>query len=597
MRGRWLKSRWLSGLAAAAAAGPAVAQTPPPINCPPVVMPNCPPGTGAMPGTPGAPGTPGDPAAGGGAAAPAPGGDAAAAAFAQAPAAGTGGGTSIVPNLMGDLFGARSLRISYDRLLTVRFPNVTPTDGGVLVTPNTGRVSITPLPGAVGSPFNGGPYTRELANVDPYVQQLTGGRPITPEQAQTARAILQATLSGRNLTAAQIAALPPGTRARLPEIQNAINGEITRATNGLAVPALTVGPVTGQLIGGGQGGAIGGVGGDTLEYTALLTGETIVALPGASSVVGRIKLSEDNNPIPLDRVIFNYDYFNNVPFTTDGIGVNRFQFGVEKTFLNGRASLEFRLPFAGTLASTTTQGLETTDVELGNVRFALKYLWRRGETWSFSSGIGVTLPTASDTVVNSQLPDPVTGQTQFLYRLKNNSVQLEPFTALLFTPNDRLFSQTWASVNFDASGGDLTWNRDVFGGSGSARVWDIPVLAVDYQIGYWVVKNDTGLLRGLAPFAELHWNYAIAQDRLIDEVNNELNTQGLRVQGVGNQELNLTFGATAQLGDNLRVTLGGTAPTFPRPDRTFDGQFGLRVNYFFGRTAREMAGPVAPSSY
>lgn len=610
MHGRRLLTHWLSGMAVAAGAAPVVAQAPLP-NCPPVVMPNCPPAApGAVPTSPDA-------------AAPLPTPDsAAAAAFAQAPAAGTGGGTSIVPNMMGDLFGARSIRISYDRDLFVRFSDVTSATGGVLVTPGNGVYRVVPRPGTSGSPFPANGFTSpntQLSGLDPFVQQLVNNRVATSEQTQIVRTLLQAGLSSRNLTAAEVAALPPNLRAQLPAIQNALNAEITRATKGLAIPSLTVGPVTGgaaverhpvprrHRVGPADqhrrrsrvpvpfqpppadAAAAQQVNVGTLEYTTLLTGSVTVPLPGASSVVGRVKMSEDNNPIPLDRFIFNYDYFNNVPFTDNGIGVNRFQFGIEKTFLDGRASVEFRLPFAGTLNSTTTQSLETTNTELGNVRFAFKYLWARGQYAALSSGLGVTLPTANDTTVNS-----VDGS--LLYHLKNESVQLEPFVALLLTPNDRLFGQSWASVNFDAGGGQLTWNQQVFGGSGSARIWDVPVLALDNQIGYWVVKRDFGTVRGLAPFLELHWNYAIAQDQINRELNDSLGNQGLRVQTIGNSELNLTAGVTTQIGNNLRITLGGTAPMFQQPNRTFDGQFGLRVNYFFGRTAAAIAAP-APNSF
>ncbi|MFO0851359.1 MAG: hypothetical protein U0871_22800 [Gemmataceae bacterium] len=610
MHGRRLLTHWLSGMAVAAGAAPVIAQTPLP-NCPPVVMPNCPPAApGAAPTSPDAALPPPD--------------SAAAAALAQAPAAGTGGGTSIAPNMMGDLFGARSVRLSFDRDLIVRFSNVTAAPGGVLVTPGNGIYRLQPTLGSSGQPFPNNPpgsFARPatpLTGLDPFVQQLVNNSIATSEQTQIARTILQAGLSGRNLTAAEVAALPPNLRAQLPAIQNVLNAEITRATNGLTIPSLTVKEVKGELISNGarfpagtgsappiNTGAVPGspvpfqpppaeaaaqaVDVGTLQYMALLTGSVTVPLPGASSVVGRVKLSEDNNPIPLDRFIFNYDYFNNVPFTDNGIGVNRFQFGIEKTFLDGRASVEFRLPFAGTLNSTTTQSLETTNTELGNVRFAFKYLWARGQYAALSSGLGVTLPTANDTTVNS-----VDGS--LLYHLKNESVQLEPFVALLLTPNDRLFGQSWASVNFDAGGGQLTWNQQVFGGSGSARIWDVPVLALDNQIGYWVVKRDFGTVRGLAPFLELHWNYAIAQDQINRELNDSLGNQGLRVQTIGNSELNLTAGVTTQIGNNLRITLGGTAPMFQQPNRTFDGQFGLRVNYFFGRTAAAIAAP-APNSF
>jgi hypothetical protein len=416
--------------------------------------------------------------------------------------------------------------------------------------------------------------------VSPFVQPVTAGSAtLTPAQTATARAILQSGLSNRALTPAELQGVSPRVAQDLPAVQGVVAQEITRATNGLAADA-TVGPVSGQLQPDG-----------TLVYTALLTGETVLALPGAGGVVGRVKMAEDNNPIPRDRVIFNYDYFDRVPFTPAGLDVNRFQFGVEKTFLNGRASLEFRMPFASTLASTTVQGLEGTNTEFGNVRFALKYLVSRGETVNLSAGAAVALPTAQDQIVLNSL----TGAE--LYRFQNESVQVEPFVALLLTPSERAFGQVWSSVNFDTNGGRLTYDRNVFGGSGSVDFIDVPYLAVDTQLGYWVIQNGQGLVRGLAPFIEFHWNYAIAQDELISSANDRTRSEGLTVSSVASNELNMTLGVTTLLRDNLSVAVGVAAPLLRRPDRTFDAQVGVRVNWYFGRTARDRSSAAMVSTY
>jgi len=182
-----------------------------------------------------------------------------------------------------------------------------------------------------------------------------------------------------------------------------------------------------------------------------------------------------------------------------------------------------------------------------------------------------------------------------LYRFVNESVTVAPYIALLYTPNDRFFAQGWTSINADTTGGVLTYNRDVFGGSGSDRIRDLPYLAVDGQIGYWIIKRNTGTVRGLAPFVELHWNYAIAQQEVLSSVNDTAQGQGLNISGIANTELNLTAGVVMQINEHVNLTLGGSAPLFQKPDRTFDGQFGLRLNYLFGASARSRAASV--SSY
>jgi hypothetical protein len=483
---------------------------------------------------------------------------------------GVGAYASYNENMMGDLIGARSLRIQYRAQLRAVFPILT----GTTLGDGTPALTVAPNPrGVLTFTDSTSPNVRTVNVSDfagtnnlNYVQALG---PNSQVDTFFAKQALQTLVSTGNLTADQIAQfnrLTPDQRRQILANRGKINDGLTRALKGLTIPNVTVESVTGSFD-------------STIIYQANLLSETVVALPGASSVVGRVKMSEDNSPLPRDRFIFNYDSFGDVPFTPAGITVNRFQFGVEKTFRDGLWSFEFRLPFAGTLASTYTQGFEMTDVELGNVRLALKRLWTRNDVLNIATGLGLSLPTARDQVVLSQLGSE-------LFRFQNDSVQLEPYIAALFTPNERLFGQLWTGVNFDASGGRLTWDPNVFGGNGSSRIWDLPILTIDGQIGYWLIKNRCGTIRGLAPFLELHYNRVLAQDVLIDGVNDRANAQGLRITGIGNQELNMTAGVICQIGNNLNLTIGGSAPLFQAPDRTFNGQFGIRMNYLFGRTAR-----------
>ena len=576
---RW-PIRPLVGLTSFLAAPVALAQTPIP-NCPPLIAPlypNCPPST--LPGTiPLVPGS--DPNAqlpqaaqnalrdGG---------------FSRSAEGGGLSASSAAPNMDGDLVGARALRVRYSVPLTATFFNVRDAVDGTggsakLVNPRTQGSNIVfgPTPnGRFSDPFFPSTLNSDLS----YVQPTAGGN--SPDfDREFARAALQTLLSRGQLTGEQVRQLNKlgaGDRARLLGNRGAVNAAVTQGTRGLGIPEVTVSSVGGNL------------NGDTLTYTAVLTGERNVALPGSSSSVGRLKLSEDTSPMPRDRVIFGYDTFEGVPFTDAGITVNRFMFGFEKTFLDGRWSAEVRLPFAGTLASSYTDGFETKDVELGNLRFALKRLWTNSEILNFSSGVGVTLPTANDQVVLSQLGGE-------LYRFKNQSVTVEPFVAVLYTPNDRFFAQAWTSVNIDTSGGELTWDPAVFGGTGSSRIWDLPYLAVDGQIGYWMLRRETGTVRGLAPFVELHYNYAIAQDRLLEEVSKRTEGQGITTSGVGNTELNITAGIVAQLGEHTNLTLGVSAPLLERPDRTFNAQFGLRLNYFYGSGGRQRSNAARVGTY
>jgi hypothetical protein len=596
MRSRRLWKNWLSGLGLALTAGVVAAQDveqaghrraatvpcPPVIPCLPLYPPLTPvaPGMPTPPGAPSvppgttqppAPGTPGAPAAPPDAAPPAA--TAATAAFAEAPSAGTGGTASIAPNMMGDLLGARSFLLQgISRDLIVRFPSPVEVPGGVRVDPVTGLFRFG----------NRAATAAELgvSGLDPFFQPAARGVPITPERAATAQGVLEALAASPGTPFEPVEGLPDRGQGALRDAQGSLFRELDAASP-VRLVRVRVDPVSGMWV-------------TDLEYRTRLTGEFTevpisIPSPGSGGVVGRVKMSEENNPIPRDRVVFVYDYFSNTALTASGIDVNRFQFGLEKTYLNGRGSVEARLPFAGTLNSTVVAGREDWNTELGNLRLANKFLWWRGPTVFLSSGIGVSLPTSRD--VNVFLEDGT-----HLLRVKNESVQVEPFMAVLLMPTDRLFFQTWGSFNADVSGSPIFVNPRIFEGvNQGVRMWDRSFVAVDCQLGYWVYRSDYDRLSGLAPFVELHWNRAIPAT---DQVVRIANRNGVAVTDTGGaEELNMTAGITALFSNRLAVTVGGSAPLFSGNRRTFDGQFGVRVNWFFGPTARQMSPALAVSGF
>ena len=89
------------------------------------------------------------------------------------------------------------------------------------------------------------------------------------------------------------------------------------------------------------------------------------------------KLAENNSPFPTDRVYFNYNHFANPLIDTSGRSqdLDRYTFGLEKTFWNENASLELRMPLVGGLDSTQfLGGNDTLGTEFGNLALAVKGL-------------------------------------------------------------------------------------------------------------------------------------------------------------------------------------------------------------------------------
>ncbi len=557
------------------------------VPCPPQAIP-CPPGTipGTMPPTvpPGM--NPG--------AQPAPNfGD-----LSRGADVGSGAGLKS-PNLFGDLFGSPPSQV-FTRQTTPGFLNgktvVFAVNGVMGTAPGTvsgnvrngtvslrdasglnviavPSVSIAGLPLPVSNPVRlstlgiNGSFTE-------YVP-VGGGALYTPTgvNAASANYVLQYFLGNTSARSAGVpftipAVVPAGAGRDLLAVP------IEKAMNPQArLESLTVGPVQAALVG------------SELRYQATIsdtisTPSVLVSVPnpGTGGVVGIIKISEDNNPMPRDRVIFNYDYFDNVPLTPTGIPVNRYQFGVEKTLFDGRMSVEARLPFASTLNSEGGAMSNGTNTELGNVRLAAKALLLRREKVNVSTGLSIFLPTADDFSVTSP------GSPRGLINVENTSVQLSPYVAVLYTPNERFFSQAWFGMTFDTGGNKVTVDPNMFGGTGdvgSLRGGNL--LTADLQIGYWVYQSDAGFVRGLAPFAELHYNTSVSQGAVLSAGNGVF----IGDTGGGLDELNISAGVTSNLAENATLSVGFAAPLRSSANRTFDYQIGVRFNWFFGYTAQQ----------
>jgi hypothetical protein len=300
-----------------------------------------------------------------------------------------------------------------------------------------------------------------------------------------------------------------------------------------------------------------------------------VPTPTGGGLVGRTKISDDNSPLPRDRIIFDYDYFHNVPFTPGGFNVSRFSVGFEKTFFCQRTSVEVRLPFASTLDNNiTADGVTNRSTELGNLNVTLKVLLYQGDCFYMSGGLGIALPTADDIHINAG--------NQELVRLTNNATVLTPYVAFLYTPNQNWFIQNWYQIGIPISGNGVQFNDGTGTGLVTVgRLTDQNLVQIDGQVGYWLVNPDTaiGPLRGFAPFVELHYNTATnhsdqvtAGDFVVTALNNSFN------------ELNLSAGAVMQFGDRMNMTLGVSVPLLGDRNKTFDYQLGIRASIFFGPT-------------
>jgi hypothetical protein len=289
-----------------------------------------------------------------------------------------------------------------------------------------------------------------------------------------------------------------------------------------------------------------------------------------SNAVGGVKISDNNGPMPRDRVYAVYNHFQH---TFNSVNIERGTVGVEKSFSCGLWSAEVRVPFAAAVNSTQpSDGSIAEDGQLGNVELNRKALLYRGKTWLPSGGLVITFPTADDT--------HVTSGTAELVRIRNESVHLLPFVAALWAPEcSRLFAQGFIQYDIDVDGNPVAIN-----GAGSGRVQNTSYLYIDGGLGFYAYTNNDcdALIRSIAPTVELHYDLAL------ENGHNLTSPTGITVGSTlgAINTLNLLLGGTVQIGNN---TTFSAAQVTPRNDGDFNWEVNCALNIRFGPTSAHHA--------
>ena len=288
------------------------------------------------------------------------------------------------------------------------------------------------------------------------------------------------------------------------------------------------------------------------------------ASPGGN--VGSSKIAENSSPLPRDRVYLNYSYFDGVPLLPNGVNVNRFTPGFEKTFFDGMSSIEVRTPFASTLSNTlfTSDPNDASSTEFGNVTLFLKQLLYTSDTLAVSGGLGMALPTASDVSVFDTRGGPPSA------RIQNQSVHLLPFLGSLYTPTDQLFVQQFLQFDFDTNGNAVSL-ADYGVLQPAGRLNEMPFLYYSIGAGYWLYNdpNSDRLFTRIEPIVELHYNKSLTNtDALLPPSDLDL--------------LNGVVGMTAMMGENKSLTLAYATPLSAGDNRQFNGELRVMFNWYFG---------------
>ncbi len=275
----------------------------------------------------------------------------------------------------------------------------------------------------------------------------------------------------------------------------------------------------------------------------------------------RFKIAENVSPVPQDRVFFNYNHFENALSDVNNANrsLDRFTFGFEKTFWDGNASLEARLPFASGLNSSQTFGVaDTQATELGNLALAFKTNLLSGCNWMLSGGTGISIPTGDDFEVSTA--------NALELRVKNDAVHLSPFIGYLNQLNCNAFFQGFVQADFDLSGNDVYSGARGFEGI----IQDQNLLFIDASLGRWIHRscNPCDRLTGVAAMAELHYTTTMNDADSVSEISNSFNRMDILNASAA---LNFQFRHTS-----LRV--GGAAPLRNDEERLFDAEIIFQLN-------------------
>ncbi len=313
-----------------------------------------------------------------------------------------------------------------------------------------------------------------------------------------------------------------------------------------------------------------------VNYSFSQQQNVLIPAGGGGVAVRRVKITENNNPLPQDRVFFNYNFFNNVPGGLND--VNRYTLGIEKTFHDGIWSFDFRLPFAATLDADQTLGtLGARGTELGNVVLIGKLLLLQSSQLIWSAGSGVTFPTANPTEL-------FMGNTNIL-KVNNETLHVLPFTAVSWSTDPKFYVQAFLQFDLDPFGnriyGDVPEFQEMFNGRRDlpqiGRLNDSSLLFVDLALGTRIYDNpgSTGIKR-VSAVAEFHYGTTLQDADTV--AGNGLNLTDLSPR---TDILNLTLANHILYGDGYDVASGFVLPLRRGADLPFDFEFLLQMTKFY----------------
>lgn len=339
----------------------------------------------------------------------------------------------------------------------------------------------------------------------------------------------------------------------------------------------------------------------------------------------RQNISEAGTFLPNDRFLFSYRHLHNTQAVNildrlDTVDQDRFLFGLEKTFCDGMASAQVRLPVARQLDSyqdyfVDSLGAQTDgrrNGEFGNMSVNLKLLLTSQSNCAVSTGLGINIPTADDATIMQSYDTDVTinsaagidGVADLTIDgyFANDTVNLVPYVAWYYQPRARLFHQGFLQIDVPLNGSDGSMSVDgtitpdsayapvAISTTAAGEITQPTLLRANMGLGYWLMEGrSNGRRTGVAALLEVHYTTSF------DDANSLEAALGTLVDGGGSLPaipLDIEAGAgrsrtdVVNLSTGLAIDLGSCLVTngfiLPISDhRYFDFEYNLQVNRRF----------------
>jgi hypothetical protein len=312
------------------------------------------------------------------------------------------------------------------------------------------------------------------------------------------------------------------------------------------------------------------------NVTAGAPRNTMLDLPLAGG--SRRFKNEHSRAMPTDRIFGTYHHFQNALEATGITGaarstdanVDRFTLGFEKTFAEGNASIELRLPMSVPVSLSVPDAAYRTD-SAGDLVVTLKGLLYTDEFQAVALGLAINTPTGDDLRVT--LPNSGTGGADLT--LRNDAVHLIPFLAYQAAPTEDFFFNGFLQIDTPTNDNSVLVRNLGPGLNDHLQVTDQTLMYLDTSVGSWLFRDpEAEFLTGLAGLLELHYTTALnSADVVVDR--NQIVTFGANSGRL--DALNLTMALHLEIARSTIVRAGYVTPLRDGNHRFFDHEFTVAV--------------------